>query len=279
MRLSNCFLRFVAGVLLAGCVSAPRAVPIAVSPGIHRPSTDRIADYPDALAAVVSVLVDDLKFPKVDASLILYPNADTFRTGLVTELGYEPTLAAQTAGFAWGVGGHKKVLANESHLFRQGWPERIRFLTHELTHTIQYGLGNGRRGTSDQWLREGFADWVSYKVLESLGLDSYAQRRRMRIDRAWRARQYQTFPSLTQMVSFRDWVTWRTTLGSEATYAQAFLAVDFLVERRGPPAVIKYFELFSRSNDRLANFEAAFGDRLAEFEREFSGYFERLLGR
>jgi hypothetical protein len=30
-------------------------------------------------------------------------------------------------------------------------------LAHELTHTVQYELGGGHRGTSDQWLREGFA--------------------------------------------------------------------------------------------------------------------------
>jgi len=266
-------------MLLAECVSAPRVVPISVAAGTLRASTDRINDYPDALAAIVSVLTDDLRFPRVEASLILYPNADVFKSGLVEELGYEQTLAAQTAGFAWGVGGHKKVLANESHLSRQGWPERIRFLAHELTHTIQYGLANGRRSTSDQWFREGFADWVSYRVLEALGLDTYARRRQTRIDQAGRARQRQTFPSLTEMVSFRDWTTLRITLGGEATYAQAFLAVDFLIERRGLPAVIKYFELFSRSNDRLANFEAAFGEGIAEYEQEFSGYFDRLLGR
>lgn len=279
MQRSSRFLSLVAGMLLAGCVSAPRVVPISVVPGTLKPSADRIDDYPDALAVIVSVFVDDMKFPRVEASLILYPNADTFKSGLVTELGYEQTLAAQTASFAWGVGGHKKVLANESHLSRQGWPERIRFLAHELTHTIQYGLANGRRSTSDQWFREGFADWVSYRVLEALGLDTYARRRQTRIDQAWGARQRQTFPSLTEMVSFRDWTTLRITLGGEATYAQAFLAVDLLIERRGLPAVIKYFELFGRSNDRLANFEAAFGEGIAEYEREFSGYFDRLLGR
>jgi len=35
------------------------------------------------------------------------------------------------------------------------WPDRVRFLAHEFTHTIQFDLAGGRHGSSQQWLREG----------------------------------------------------------------------------------------------------------------------------
>lgn len=271
------FCSLLVGVLLTGCVSAPRVIPISYAPGIQRPSTDRIADYPDAMAAILLVIVEELKFPRIEAALILYPNRYEFESGLVQELKMEQTLAAQTASFAWGVGSNKKVLVNELPLSKQGWPERIRFLAHEFTHTVQYALANGRRGNSDQWLREGLADWVSYKVVENLELNTYARRRKIRLEQVWRAKQHQTFPSLAQLVTFRDWVTWRNTLGSEATYAQAFLAVEYLIERKGLPALVRYFELFSRSNDRLINFMTAFDERLTVFDEEFGRHLQRLL--
>jgi hypothetical protein len=280
-RLKSSALRIcynlVLGVLFAGCVSAPRIIPIAVFPGSLKPSASQITDYPDAMAAILWVMTEELKLPSIDATLILYPNQWEFESGLVSELRMEPVLAAQTVSFAWGVGSHRKVLANDLHLSRQMWPERIRFLAHEFTHTVQYALANGRRGASDQWLREGFADWVSYKVLETLGLDTLANRRKIRIDQAWRAKHSQSFPSLTQLVTFRDWVTWRNTLGLEATYAQAFLAVDFLIERKGYSAVIEYFRLFAHSNDRLINFMTVFDERVSSFDKEFSSYLQKLL--
>jgi hypothetical protein len=61
------------------------------------------------------------------------------------------------------------------------------------------------------------------------------------------------------------------------TYGQAFLATDLLIERRGLFSVVDYFRHFTRSKDRLRNFQAAFGKDLAAFEREFTAHLERLL--
>ena len=276
-RKSIYFFSLLVGVLITGCVSAPRVIPISYAPGIQRPSADRIADYQDAIAAILSVMVEELKFPRIEATLILYPNIYEFESGLVTELRVEPILAAQTAKIAWAVASHKKVLASEWGLSRQAWHERIRVLAHEFTHTMEYALANGPGVTSDQWLLEGFADWVSYKVLEALGLDTFAKIRESQLDGVRRVRHYQTLPSLTQMVTGREFVTWTNALGREATFAQAFLAVDFLIERKGLPAVTEYFRLYGRSNNRLINFVTAFGEQVSAFEIEFSGHFQGLL--
>jgi hypothetical protein len=60
------------------------------------------------------------------------------------------------------------------------------------------------------------------------------------------------------------------------TYNQAFLAVDFLIERRSHPAAVEYFRLFARSDDRLANFRTAFSEDFSAFGREFAAYIDRL---
>lgn len=264
-------------LLLTGCAAAPRVIPITLSPGQPAASADRIGDYPEALRAITAVMHRELNLPIPRAYLYLYPHRDGFETGLVTERRFKPTLARDTANFAWGVGGPDKVLVNEAALVRVTWPERIRFLAHEFTHTIQYELANGRRSTSDQWLREGFADWISYRVLESLGLDSFTNKREQRLKQVGDARDRQPFPALAQMVTFSEWVTLRNKHGAAVTYGQAFLAVDFLIERKGLPAVVEYFRLFSRSEDRLANFRMAFAEDLHVFANEFVAHLQRLL--
>ena len=57
--------------------------------------------------------------------------------------------------------------------------------------------------------------------------------------------------------------------------AQAFLAVDFIIERHGLPAVIDYFSRFGGSADPLANFSAAFGESRAAFEAALAARLRR----
>ena len=102
--------------------------------------------------------------------------------------------ARRTATTAAAVSLHKRILVNELIFFRYTWSERIRVLAHELTHIVEKALINGRLTTTDQWMMEGFADWISYKVLDSLGLDTFAQSRTRSVEKIWKATHYQTFP-------------------------------------------------------------------------------------
>lgn len=265
------------GLVFSACVTGPRIIPFSTSPGTSRLAAEQILDYPEALTAIVSASVEELKIPVPRADLFLYPNRDAFELGLVKELRFDPTLARDAAKFAWGVGGSERVLVNEAALQPIPWRERIRFLSHEFTHTIQYALSNGNRSTSDQWLREGFADWISYRILESLGLDTFAQRRETRLAQVRRARDRQPFPPLSQMVIFRDWVTLRLKHRAAVTYGQSFLATDFLIQRRGVQAIVDYFRLFRRSDDRIQNFRVAFSEDLSSFEQEFGAYLQTVL--
>ena len=257
----------------AACSSAPRVIPLAESSAPSNP-TAPIAGYKDAFHAVAGVFTRELGLPVPRVSLYLYPGRDAFEQGLIAERNMVPALARDSASFARGVGGPDKILVNEAALARTPWPERTRFLAHEFTHTVQYDLARGRRSTSEQWLREGYAEWVSYRTVDALGLGRYADWKAQRLRQFTNARGRKSLPALGELSTFAQWVSWRTKQGSEVTYNQGFLAVDYLIERTSRQAAIEYFQLFARSDDRVANFRKAFGVELAAFEREFARHLE-----
>ncbi len=248
----------------AGCAAAlePRAVDFSYD-APEPPRRARIGSYEQASAAIAAAFEHDLRFPAFTATLRLFPDARRFEAALL-DVGYEPPLARDTARVMAGVGGHRGVLLNESMLARMSWPDRVALLAHELAHTLQYELGGGRRGASDQWLREGFAEWVAMRVLARLETMRPADYRRIKVEQL-RATSAAKAPRLDDMATFPQLVA-LASRDDIAPYAQAFLAVDLIIERHGLPAVIRYFELFATSDDRRGNFVVAFGEDLDAFE-------------
>jgi len=291
------------GIFLPGCASAPRVVQIPTIVEPVRPIISRTSGYRETLAAIVSVMVQNLKLPAADGTVTFYPNSMVLESALIAE--YEKDFeqlerqlsskekerfqatktesialaARQRATTAVAVGMYKRVLVNDLTFVRYPWSERIRVLAHELTHTVEKNLADGRLISADLWLVEGFAQWVAYKVLDALDVESFAKGREQAIEVTAKARQYQTFPSLTQLVTGTEWLTWARTLGREATYGQALLAVDFLIEQKSLSAVVEYFRLFAKLNNRERNFVTAFGEPVAAFEGEFSQHLQVLLGK
>jgi hypothetical protein len=248
----------------AHCAAALEPRTVAFSYGAIEPSPRaRIASYDDASAAIAAAFERDLGFRPFTATLHLYPDARTFEAALLA-VGYEPSLARDTSRVMAGVGGHRGVLLNESMLARMSWTDRVALLAHELTHSLQYELGGGRRGASDQWLREGFAEWVAMRVLVRLETMRPADYRRVKVEQL-RATSAAKAPQLDDMATFPQLVA-LASRADIAPYAQAFLAVDLIIERHGLPAVIDYFERFAASDDRRGNFAAAFGESLPAFE-------------
>lgn len=302
MRLIVCF-SLVLGTLLIGCVSAPRIIAISSVAETVRPRVDRSTDYPEVLAAIAFIMARDLNLPVVGGSVTFFPTQASYEAGVVAESQRDLELlrkqlgtqarqldekeveegvvfaARRTAGSSMAVGMHMRVLVNERQLTRQPWWERARVLAHELIHMIERALIEGRLVLWDRWLSEGFADWVSYAVLDRLGADTFAKSRKAKVEEIARAKSSQAFPTLTQLVTGEEWVTWLQTLGPAVTYTQGFLAVDLLVERKGLPAIVEYFRLFAKSNDRERNFMTAFGEPVAEFEKNFSAHRRALLDR
>jgi hypothetical protein len=265
----------LAALALAGCASAPRVIPLDPS-AVPAKGPASIASYEDAFRAVGGVFARDLGLPVPRVTLHLYPHREAFARGMRDERVADPALVQDTAGFARGLGSRDKILVNEAMLARTPWPERTRFLAHELTHTVQYHLAAGRRGTSEQWLREGYAEWVSYRTTDALGLQRYEDGRALRQRLFTAMRERKPPPALGELETFAQWVSMRSKLGQEATYGQGFLATDYLIGRTSPQAAIEYFRLFARSDDRRANFRKAFGLDPETFEREVGAYLAGL---
>jgi len=234
----------------------------------------RAGDYDRAMVLVMSVLKEKFDLPVSQPKLLLYSSREDFESNLVHIVRFDPVYAREVAGWAVAVGAPEMVLANEEALERIPWSERIRVLSHELVHTVQYGLSGGRRSTSDQWLREGFADWIAYRVLESLDLGGPLNKRTFLLARIKDTARRSSCAPLSEMVTLDDFMKSRTRFGGSSVYGEALLATEFLVERHGVQPVLRYFSLFKQSDDRLKNFRTAFNEDLSAFEKEFTAYLQ-----
>ena len=277
-------MRLAAGAVLiamvaTSCASAgtgPRVVPTS---GVRAQPTLRgewIASDDEALASIVAIMARDLGLPEPQASLYFHKDRDAFRAALEAS-GYEPAFARETARTLAAVSGFRRVLINDAALQELPWPYRIALVAHELTHTIQYEWGGGERGTSEQWLREGFADWVEMETLVALGFTTWEQARATVLRRLRDAGVARTPPPLAGMVTFPDWVAIVQRFGEEPIYGYAMFAAQLLLDRHGLAKTIGYFERFAGSSDRLANFRDAFGEELPAFEAAFRLHLTGLL--
>ena len=227
-----------------------------------------VSSWPQALATVLDVFERRLNFPRLRVQMVLAPDQRSFEEVLL-EQGYAPTLARDTAVAMRAVGGHELILINEGRLTGDAWPQRVALLAHELTHVLQYAVTGGRRGTSDQWLREGFATWVEARALDALGdvdasrvfTETFARVRDLGPDR---------LPPLVELATFPDWLAHNRGRRPGELYLQALAAVTLLIERHGANQVFHYFARFATREDRAENFREAFGPGgLEAFDREF----------
>lgn len=253
-----------AALFAASCAASRETLLVSIPQPGARPVShlDSIFDYRTAAATVVSIFERDLRFTPFPVTFKFFPDRDAFETALL-EVGYDAALARNTARTMTAVGGHRGVLLNDASFSSLPWAGRIAMLAHELGHSLQYELGGGRRGTSDQWLREGFAEWLAVCVLEHLDAASMTEVRRQRL-RELRAAGRSKAPPLADLVTFPQWVE-ASGRSDATTYFLSFLAVDFLLERHGVPAVLAYFKRFASSQDRVENFRSAFGEDLDAF--------------
>jgi pyridine nucleotide-disulfide oxidoreductase family protein len=264
-------------LLASSCASAtggPRVMNISDIRAQPVARGDWIDSYDVALASIAALMKDDLGLPEVRASLYFHRDRTAFRLALETE-GYTADAARVTADTLTAVGGFRRVLINEGALLDVPWPIRIALIAHELTHTVQYEWAGGARGTSDQWLREGFAEWVEVQSLTRLGFTTPSRARATAMGRIRDVGGARAFPPLSQMVTFPQWVALAQRFEQEAFYGHAWLATEFLIERHGIAKVMSYFELFAESADRLANFRKAFGEDLSQFEAAASAFLTR----
>jgi hypothetical protein len=286
-------------LILQSCATGPRVLTIPSTTETSRTVEYQPGDYEKMLAAITSAMVTELKLPAIHGSLIFYSSQSSFEAGVMqdaqedlqrlrqqlgpraNQLNGETVLfgAKRSAVTSVALAMYKKVLVNEWRFSKTPRSEQLRILAHELTHLVQKEMVNYRLILFDQWLTEGFAEWVGYKVADTLAAESMANGRETVLGYIATARSYQTFPSLGQLAMNSEWTTWARTLGPPATYGQAFIAVDYLIERKGLAAVLEYFRLFAKINDHNRNFASAFGESIASFDGRFESHLEALLSK
>jgi hypothetical protein len=239
------------------------------------PRAEFVDDYEGALASIAAVVERDLGLPKLQGMLHLVPDRDALYDVLEAS-GADPATARGAADKMLAIGAHRAVYVNLTAFARLNWNARIAVLSHEVAHAAQYELSDGRRSTSDQWLREGYADWVQAHVLDSMGVltrDGILTRNSRFISRPG---SREALPPLSELVGFSEWVAVSNGPASDLLYPYAYVATDFLIRRHSPAAAINYFRLFADSDDRLANFHQAFGEEWSAFDTALRNHVAQL---
>jgi hypothetical protein len=258
-------------LLVAGCAGDPRVLAVHLDTGaLDGPArAGPLTDYTPAVRAIALVMTRDLGLPLPSAvTLFVYPSRQTYAQGLTDVGGLPAARAREVSGYSAGLGQHRRLFINEAVLGSRDPRVWLGVLAHELTHVVQYQLAGGRRGQSEQWLREGMADWVAGQVLERLGIATVRQQREeaLRAVREELPRLRDEPLDLVALGEPRGWETRHLRSGDPLTYRLAFLLTDDLIRRRGLDRLLDYFSAFARSDDRFGHFLRAFGLSLAEFQ-------------
>jgi len=213
-----------------------------------------ILSFEQAVAAVITVARDDLKLPVVDqVNLNLYKNSLSFA---VYGFGYTtlPIDVVNATATAIGSTIHIDLQKTQGYL----WPGLVNVLAHEYAHTIHYSLA-GREFSRSNWFSEGFAEWVSAKVLDVLGWQEYGLSR---------YRVYQELFRHQELLPSDNLVDWNSLRakpkGSIRTYSVGFGLVDRLIQMRGLSAMMEYL--------RSGDFEHSFGVSQKAFIEAFKEY-------
>src|SRR5262249_37972946 len=195
----------------------------------------------------------------------IYTTREAFRRGLVQDAALGEEGADELAAFAIGIARPGRALLNGR--MAVGSREWLRLVGHELTHIVQFDLAGGE-GRAEQWLAEGMAEPVAFRVLERLASGSGAGHRRVALARV---RQQPAFAhgqlDLSTLGPPRDFTLRHQREGSVETYHLTFLLADYLIERHGFDALLDYFARLKHQPSSAA-FRSAFGYSIAIFEAQ-----------
>lgn len=258
-------------VALAGCGTIS-TVPIVYTPGVSRRSAGE-HNYDAAVKAISAVMVEDLRLPRLDSVLTVYPHVGTYEMGLRMELDDRPNAADRSVSFAVASCSRRKVLADGRRLAALSWTDRVRTLAHEMTHLAEFALAEWGCNTPHYWLMEGFAEWGALTIVDRLDLGNFANA----IEASRRALDggNAQMPLLTGLDSERGWTAAEQSAGRGAVYSKSVLAVDFLIARKGLAAMTDYFARFKDSAARGDHFAAAFGEDAQTFANEFEAQLKK----
>jgi hypothetical protein len=262
----QCVARALAVALLlypaTGCRPVPQPIEV-VPTDAGAPVSNRGGRYAKDVAAIAGAFESALRLPPVEVPVVLFPNRRAFEQGLM-QVGYTPELARTASAFD-AIGGARAVLVNAQVVDAYDRGRRVRLLAHELVHSMQYRFGGGTRGESEQWLREGFAEWVACRVADHLRLGRFDDIRDQVLSPLAQVPLGTPPAPLAGLSTFAQW-TEAQRRSDGRLYAQAFLGVELLVTEHGISRLVRYFEQFSGGTDRRQAFSSTFGMDLRAFE-------------
>ncbi|MBI2494583.1 MAG: hypothetical protein HYV94_21145 [Candidatus Rokubacteria bacterium] len=259
--------------LAPGCARTTLVLPVTLAPAAPtKPAPTRpLRTYESAVNVIAAIMVSDLALPLPSRfTVFVFPTRAAYAGGLANTGLMPASRAAEIAEYSVGLGHHRQLFLNDGALRGACGSTWLAVLTHELTHSAQYELSGGRRGRSEQWIREGMAAWVAYRVLDRLGEATFGDQRERaarEVVGAWRALQDRGL-DLVDLGRPRGWEARHRRPGGQAQYRLAFLLTDELIRRGGWERLLEYFRAFAGSDDRFGNFDRAFGLSLDEFERQ-----------
>jgi hypothetical protein len=245
------------------------------APALHYPGD--FGSHEAVVRGVATLLASDLRLPVPDhITVYIYSSRAVFERGLVSDGRLPEVRAAELSEFAVGVGKRRQLLLHD-HGGSPAAREWLRLIAHELTHVAQIELAQGE-GRAEQWLAEGMAEWAAFRVLERLGVDTLLERRAAAIGHV---REHPALREgrldLESLGTSRGFTVRHLREGSLATYQLAFLMTDYLIRRQGFASLPRYFREFAAGRTRHESFRSAFGQSLAEFEREMLDHLGQVL--
>jgi hypothetical protein len=257
-------------MLTAGCARetrvlqfwiAPDPPPVPAAPG-------DIVSYEEAVDTIAGIMVRELDIPlSGPLTVFVYPTREAYADGLVSTGGLAPEQAAKIAEYSIAVTEHGRLFVNDEDmrdLPRSTW---LAMIAHELAHHAQYQLSGGRRGRSEQWLREGMADWVACQVLERLGHTTFRHERDLalrEIAAAWSELASRPL-DLVELGRPRGWEARHLEPDGHLVYRLALLLTDDLIRQHGWSRLLDYFRAFAESEERFDEFRRSFGASLEQF--------------
>jgi hypothetical protein len=238
----------------------------AEAPGALRPaaSADEIID---ATASVIRAKLDLPFSPSYKAYLC--GDEAAFAEGLLRNLGVRavgtdwPSVPA-ASGVATRVG----VFLRGDYLMRAPLRRRVTVVAHELAHLGQQDAAKQREDRLPVWMLEGHADWVAFQVLDLLGVQTYdASRAAVVRSVAAAVTPVEHFPDLDALADHASWN--RSVRSLPATYGQAFLAVEYLIERSDHAALVRFMRAAAEADEPRDRWAETFSMPFREFVDDF----------
>jgi hypothetical protein len=272
--------------LFTGCAGSTPYRTIALGfdvPAVDAPAAVTLGSDPDELriAQVAAQVIRDrlgLPFPE-ETTVRVYVNQATFAAGLVQDDSHVSDEAWDRARVAVAVASPRGLFLRGDVMNSMRLLDRVGVIAHELAHVSQMEMRRGGRGIPAQWIREGHADWVKYQVLDLLGIRTYPESRE-EVKRAIlrSTTPIRFFPALSELSRGDRWTDASVRLGWGATYGQAFLAIDWLVERYGIESLNAFTRRFAGNDPPRSHWAAVFPVDYAEFVSQFRARLEQLGG-